>query len=70
MEAFLDPEGGDSVEDFVLEDSDEFFVFLFSYGLASLCQDDLTVGQALYKYMRIYLWTFVWQLLVLCEMLC
>ncbi len=41
---------------FFLEDSDKFFAFL------------LTVGQALYKYMRIYLWTFVWQVFVLCEM--
>jgi hypothetical protein len=39
------PEGGDGVGDFVLEDFDEFFAFR------------LTIGSALYKYMRIYLWT-------------
>ena len=39
------PEGGDGVGDFVLEDFDEFFAFR------------LTIGPALYKYMRIYLWT-------------
>jgi len=43
------PEGGDGVGDFVLEDFDEFFAFR------------LTIGSALYKYMRIYLWTAVWQ---------
>jgi hypothetical protein len=41
----LGPEGGDGVGDFVLEDFDEFFAFR------------LTIGSALYKYMRIYLWT-------------
>ena len=43
------PEGGDGVGEFVLEDFDEFFAFR------------LTIGSALYKYMRIYLWTAVWQ---------
>jgi hypothetical protein len=41
---FLGPEGGDGVGDFVLEDFDEFFAFR------------LTIGSALYKYMRICLW--------------
>ena len=45
----LGPEGGDGVREFVLEDFDEFFVFR------------LTIGPALYKYMRMYLWTDVWQ---------
>jgi hypothetical protein len=39
------PEGGDGIGEFVLEDFDEFFAFR------------LTIGPALYKYMRIYLWT-------------
>ena len=45
----LSPEGGNGAGDFVLEDFDEFFAFR------------LTIGSALYKYMRICLWTAVWQ---------
>ena len=41
------PEGGDGVGDFVLEDFDELFALR------------LTIGPALYKYMRIYLWTIL-----------
>jgi len=48
-DVFLDPERGNGVGEFVLEDFDEFFVFR------------LTIGPTLYKYMRMYLWTDVWQ---------
>lgn len=43
------PEGGNGVGEFVLENFDEFFAFR------------LTIGPTLYKYMRMYLWTDVWQ---------
>jgi len=41
------PEGGDDVGDFALEYIDECFVFR------------LKIGSALYKYMRMYLWTIL-----------
>jgi len=46
---FLTPDFGDFALYLMLKDSNEFLTFL------------LTVGQVLYKYMRIHLWTVVWQ---------
>ena len=46
---FSGPEGRDDVGDFVFKDFDDLFVLR------------LTIGSTLYKYMRIYLLTVVWQ---------